>query len=74
MKSERGLFYIIAIAIVGRAKRATTKRSKELIPEMKQRRLRAIILQGPIRKSSILINLSLYLKVIKSKLLMVNFV
>ena len=47
----------IAIAIVGRAVtlgRAINKRSKELIPKMKQRRTKAIPLQESIEKSPIL--------------------
>ena len=49
----------IAIAIVGSAitlERAIKKRSKELIPSIKQRRLRAITLQGVIEKSQIVLS------------------
>ena len=49
----------IAIAIVGSAitlERAIKKRSKALIPSIKQRRLRAITLQGVIEKSQIVLS------------------
>ena len=49
----------IHVGIVGRAitiERATKKRSKELVPKMKQRRLGAITLQGAIEKSLILLS------------------
>ena len=48
----------MVIAIVGRAitvERVLKKRSKELIQEMKQRRLRVMSLQGAIEKSPILL-------------------
>ena len=69
LESNRKLFIIafknmkrvttIAITIVGRMialERAISKKSKELIPKVKQRRLRAITLQQTINKSLILLS------------------